>query len=439
MICAGACASHTINKKPRDLNTKTLTQMNNGLPVKETAVTGPQHQPVILQIIPELGPGGAEQGCIDVANAIQAAGGKAIVVSHGGNRIHEITRNGAVHINLPVHSKNPLTLWQNIGRIKKLIKQHNVDIVHVRSRAPAWSAYKACKGTNARYMTTCHAPYNYKSKLKQFYNSAMAKGERVIAISRHVENYLKDGYGLGDNTIRLIHRGIPIERFHPTVVSPERMITLNKTWRIPESASVILLPGRLTRWKGQSVLIEAMAEIKNKDVYAVLIGSDQGRTEYRKELEQLMEEKELSAQIRIVDHCNDMPAAYMLSTVVVSASTDPEGFGRIPVEAQAMGRPIIGTDHGGAQETILRGETGWLIPPADPHALSNAIKEALTLNNSQRAVLATRAMAHVMQNFTKEIMTEKTLAVYAELLALSQSQEGTKNSATHKTPLNNAA
>lgn len=404
--------------------------MTNRLPAQMPPTQAPNKPPVILQIIPELGPGGAEQGCIDVANAIQNAGGKAIVVSHGGDRVHEITRNNVTHVNMPVHSKNPLTLWRNVGRIRKLIHQHGVDIVHVRSRAPAWSAYQACKGTSAHYMTTCHAPYNYKSKAKQFYNSAIAKGERVIAISEYVRNYLIDGYGLNDSTIRLIHRGIPIEKFHPTMVSPERMITLNKEWRIPESASVILLPGRLTRWKGQAVLIEAMAQIKSKDVYAVLIGSDQGRTEYRKELETLMEERGLSGQVRIVDHCNDMPAAYMLATVVVSASTDPEGFGRIPVEAQAMGRPIIGTDHGGAQETILRGETGWLIPPNDPAALAKAITEALALNNAQRAVLATRAMNHIMQNFTKEIMIDKTLAVYSELLGQGQSTAVNADKAT---------
>ncbi len=397
-------------------NDKDAYTMNHSLPI-ETSATPASKQPVILQIIPELSAGGAEQGCIDVANAIQSAGGQAIVSSNGGNRTHEITRHNVIHIDLPVHSKNPLILWRNIGRIKKIIRQYDVDIVHVRSRAPAWSAYRACKKTPARFMTTCHAPYNYHSKLKKFYNSAMAKGERVIAISEHVYEYLKSGYNAPEQRLRLIHRGIPIEKFHPTVVSPERMITLNNNWRIPESAAVILLPGRLTRWKGQKVLIEAMAQIQNKDVYAVLIGSDQGRTEYRKELEDLMNEKGLSAQVRIVDHCNDMPAAYMLSTVVVSASTDPEGFGRIPVEAQAMGRPIIGTDHGGARETILRGETGWLIPPNDPTALAGAIKEALSLTNAQRAVLATRAMTHVMQKFTKEIMTEKTLSVYAELLA----------------------
>jgi glycosyltransferase involved in cell wall biosynthesis len=397
-------------------NDKDANTMNNNL-LTQTSAGQTSNQPVILQIIPELSAGGAEQGCIDVANAIQNAGGQAIVISNGGNRIHEITRHNVIHIELPVHSKSPLVLWRNIGRIKKIIRKYNVNIVHVRSRAPAWSAYRACKTTAAKFMTTCHAPYNYHSKIKKFYNSAMAKGERIIAISEYVYEYLKTGYCVPEERMRLIHRGIPIEKFHPTVVSPERMIALNKSWRIPESAAVILLPGRLTRWKGQKVLIEAMAEIKNKDVYAVLIGSDQGRTEYRKELEALMNEKGLSAQVRIVDHCNDMPAAYMLSTVVVSASTDPEGFGRIPVEAQAMGRPIIGTDHGGARETILRGETGWLIPPNDPSALAGAIKEALSLNNAQRAVLATRAMNHVMQKFTKEIMTEKTLSVYAELLA----------------------
>lgn len=375
-----------------------------------------QKKPVIMQIIPELGPGGAEQGCIDVAAGIVNSDAQAIVVSHGGARLHELQRINAMHINLPVHSKNPLTMWKNIGRIKKLIHQYNVDIVHVRSRAPAWSAWKACNGTQAHFMTTCHAPYNITGNAKKFYNSSIAKGERIIAISGFVAKYLVKNYTLDPDVIRIIQRGIPIEKFHPTAVTPERLIRLSKQWRIPDGASIVMLPGRLTRWKGHSVFIEALARLHKPDTFGLIIGSDQGRSAYRKELEELILTHNMGNRIRMVDHCDDMPAAYMLSTAVVSASTDPEGFGRIPVEAQAMGRPIIATDHGGAQETVERGETGWLIPPDDPETLTKAIEEALSLTPTQRAILATRAMTHIAHHFTKDQMVEKTLNVYAELL-----------------------
>lgn len=372
--------------------------------------------PVVMQIIPELGPGGAEQGCIDIAAELVRAGSTAIVVSHGGARVHELARSGAVHIDLPVHSKNPLVMWQNIGRIRKLIKKYNVDIVHVRSRAPAWSAMKACEGTSARYMSTCHAPYNISGKAKRFYNSAIAKGERVIAISHHVANYLLENYEIDQRNIRLIHRGITLNKFHPTKVSPAQIIKVSKQWRLPDDATVVMLPGRITRWKGHLVLIDAMAKINRKDLFCVLIGSDQGRTEYRAELEAAINDKNLSGQIRIIDHCDDMPAAYMLSTVVVSASTDPEGFGRIPIEAQAMGRPIVATNHGGAKETVIPNDTGWLVEPNDADALANAIQEALDLDDATRNALAGRAMQHIAENFTKEQMADKTLNVYAELL-----------------------
>jgi glycosyltransferase involved in cell wall biosynthesis len=377
---------------------------------------GLSRSPVILQVIPELGPGGAEQGCIDMAAELVKSGSKAIVVSEGGSRIHELARAGATHIVLPVASKNPLVMWRNIGRLRDIINKHNVDIVHARSRAPAWSAYKACKGTKARFMTTCHAPYNISGKAKRFYNSSIAKGERVIAISNYVADYLLENYKIDPRDIRVIHRGIALEKFHPTCVSAAQMIKMSKEWRIPDGAPIVMMPGRLTRWKGHTVLIDAMSRLGRDDVFCVLIGSDQGRSEYRTELENLIKEKGLEGRIRIVDHCSDMPSAYMLSTVVVSASTDPEGFGRVPVEAQAMGRPVVATDHGGARETIIRGETGWLVPPNDAPALANAIREALALQPMQRAVLATRAMNHVAQNFTREKMADETLNVYAELL-----------------------
>lgn len=381
-------------------------------------------QPVIMQIIPELGAGGAEQGCIDIAAAITKAGGKAIVVSNGGYRVTEIERIGAEHIDLPVHSKNPIVMWKNIGRLKKIIKKRGVDVVHARSRAPAWSAWRACNNTNAHFITTCHAPYNISGEAKRLYNGSIANGEIVIAISDYVAQYLQDNYTIDKSRIRTIHRGIPIERFHPAAVTPERMIDLASQWRIPDGANVIMLPGRITRWKGHHILIEAIAKLKRSDIFCVMIGSDQGRTEYREELDAAIREKNLGEKMRIVDQCTDMPAAYMLSTVVISASTDPEGFGRVPVEAQAMGRPIIASDHGGARETILRNKTGWLVPPSDPDALAAAIEEALALDPTQRAILATRSMAHVIEHFTKEIMAEKTLDIYAELL---QHQSHTHN------------
>lgn len=373
-------------------------------------------QPVIMQIIPELGPGGAEQGCIDIAAELVASGAQAIVVSHGGARVHELSRFGAVHINLPVHSKNPVIMWQNAARLRQIIRRYNVNIVHARSRAPAWSAMQACRKTNAHFMTTCHAPYNIAGESKRFYNSSIARGERVIAISETVAQYLRDNYKLDNSRIRVIPRGIALEKFHPTAVTPERLITLSRQWRVPDGANIIMMPGRITRWKGHPVLIEAIARMGRRDIFCVMIGSDQGRSEYRKELEDMINNKGLSGRVRMVDHCNDMPAAYMLATVVVSASTDPEGFGRVPVEAQAMGRPIIASDHGGAQETILRNETGWLVTPGDPAALETAIHEALALNPMQRAILATRAMSHIAANFTREQMADRTLNVYAELL-----------------------
>lgn len=370
----------------------------------------------IMQIIPELGAGGAEQGCIDTAAAIINAGANAIVISHGGYRTSELERIGARHINLPVHSKNPLTILHNISRIKKLIKQNNVDITHVRSRAPAWSAYYACKNTNCRFVTTCHAPYNITNNIKRRYNSIITKGEAVIAISNFVAQYLKENYEINPAKIHTIHRGIPIERFHPSAVSPERMISLAEQWRIPDGSYVIMLPGRVTRWKGHHIMIDAMSKINRDDIFCVMIGSDQGRTEYRKELENTIKDKNLETKIRIVNQCTDMPAAYMLSTIVVSSSIEPEGFGRVPVEAQAMGKPIIATNHGGAKETVIDGQTGWLVPHSNPDALAKAIEEILAIGPTQSAILAARSMKHVTNNFAKQVMTEKTLDIYAELL-----------------------
>lgn len=380
--------------------------------------------PVVMQILPRLGEGGAEQGCIDVAAELVRSGSKSIVVSSGGPRLHEIMRAKAEHITAQVQSKNPFVIYANIAKIRGLIKTHQVDIVHVRSRAPAWSAWFACQGTKATYMTTCHAPYNFNNPLKRFYNAVMMRGKIVIAISEYVANYIHANYVIEPQRVRVVPRGIEMSKFNADAVSAERVIAVTQDWRIPDGASVILLPGRLTRWKGHHVLIEALAQMKNrKDVFCVLLGSDQGRKEYRHELERTINEKGLSGLIRIVDHCKDMPAAYKAASIVVSASTDPEGFGRVPVEAQAMGRPIIATDHGGATETVRHNETGWLVPPEDPATLAAALQHVLSLSVDERAQLAQNAIQHVNAHFTREKMVDTVMNIYAEIL---QEQLGTQ-------------
>lgn len=378
--------------------------------------------PVVLQVVPTLVTGGAERGCIDVALALAQAGAVPLVASQGGPMVAELDRAGIRHITLPLASKNPLVIRRNARKLEAIIREQGVDIVHARSRAPAWSAWLACQRTGARYMTTFHAPYNFKGRLKRWYNSVMARGERIIAISGFIRQHILDNYDVDPDRIRTIHRGIDGLTFAPERVSSARMIQLAKQWRLPDDKTVILLPGRLTRWKGQTVLIDALAKLGRKDVCALLVGSDQGRTGYRQELEERVRRAGLDGLVKMTDHCNDMAAAYHLSAVVVSASQEPEAFGRVIVEAQAMGKPVIVTSIGAYQETVIPGETAWVVPPADADALAKALDEALSLTPEQTAAIGARARAFVADRYTKQRMCADTLAVYAELLAESAPQ-----------------
>ncbi|MBP2313354.1 glycosyltransferase family 4 protein [Azospirillum soli] len=373
--------------------------------------------PVVLQVVPTLVTGGAERGCIDMALALADAGGVPLVASQGGQMVRELDRAGIRHITLPLASKNPLVIRKNAKRLETIIKEEGVDIVHARSRAPAWSAWMACQRTGARYMTTFHAPYNFNSGLKRWYNSVMARGERIIAISDFIRRHILDSYDVDPARIRTIHRGIDPFVFSPDRVSSARMIQLARQWRLPDDKPIILLPGRLTRWKGQTVLIEALEKLGRKDVCALLVGSDQGRTGYRQELEERAKRAGLAGAVLMTDHCSDMAAAYLLSTVVVSASREPEAFGRVIVEAQAMGKPVIITSIGAYQETVIPGETAWVVPPDDADALAKALDEALSLTQEQREAIGARAQAFVADRYTKQRMCADTLAVYAELLA----------------------
>ncbi|MBC8337831.1 MAG: glycosyltransferase family 4 protein [Rhodospirillales bacterium] len=371
----------------------------------------------VLQVLPAMGAGGGvERGTVEIADAIVKQGGRALVASNGGANVHELKRVGAEHIQMPVHSKNPLVMYANIGRLESLIRKEGVRIVHARSRAPAWSAYGAVRRTGVAFVTTFHGTYAAGNALKRKYNSVMTKGERVIAISRFIAGHLHQLYGAPSEKIRTIHRGVNLDRFDPVLVTAERVTVLAHDWRLEDGLPVIMLPGRLTRWKGQTLLIEAVAKMERRDFRCLLVGGDQGREEYRRELERLVSGHGLGEIVRIVDHCDDMPAAYMLSDVVVSASTEPEAFGRVLVEAQALGRPVVASDHGGARETVVVGETGWLFPPNDSDALADTLTRVLEVPAETRHAMAGRAIKHVRENFSKQGMCDKTLGVYREVL-----------------------
>ncbi len=373
--------------------------------------------PTVLQVLPKLESGGVERGTCDVAAALARAGWRAIVASAGGPMTRELERAGAHHLTLPLESKNPLVMRRNAARLASLIKAHEVDIVHARSRAPAWSARAAARRTGRRFVTTFHGTYGHATPIKRRYNRIMTGGDKVIAISEFIAGHVRETYGVDDERLVVIPRGVDTARFDPATVSAERMIQLARAWRLPDDMPVVMLPGRLTHWKGQGVLIDALAELGRLDLRCLLVGSSNGRRRYRREIEQRIHKRGLETVVAIIEDCTDMAAAYMLADVVVSASTEPEAFGRVAVEAQAMGRPVIASDHGGARETVLPGETGWLVPPGDASALAKTLKTALALDSETREAVAVSAREHVGAHFTAERMCAETLAVYEALLA----------------------
>ncbi|MEQ9575903.1 MAG: glycosyltransferase family 4 protein [Rhodospirillales bacterium] len=380
-------------------------------------VTGEGRLATVLQVLPAMGAGGGvERGTVEIAGAVVQAGGRALVAAASGPLVHDLTRVGAEHIDLPMDSKNPVTMWRNIDRLAQVIRAEKVDIEHARSRAPAWSAWAAARRTGAHFVTTFHGTYGAGNHLKRVYNSVMTRGERVIAISQFIAGHIRQLYGVPANKIRVIHRGVDLDRFDPAKVTAQRVVNLAADRMLPDGMPVIMLPGRLTRWKGQPVVIDALGKLNRRDIRCLLVGGDQGREDYRAELEAMIAARDLNEVVRLVDHCDDMPAAYMLTDVVISASTDPEAFGRVIAEAQALGRPVIATDHGGAKETVIPGVTGWLVPPGDADALAKAIEKVLSLDSAQRSTLAGKAIANVRDNFSKAAMCAKTLDVYDEVL-----------------------
>lgn len=391
--------------------------MNDDADPNTDEASAEQRRPVILQVVPELAIGGAERATIDMARAVIEAGGRAIVASAGGELAPNLLRTKAELVTLPVASKNPLVIRRNARKLVQLIRAEGVDLVHARSRAPAWSAYHATQRAGCPFVTTFHAPYNYSNRLKKRYNAVMTKGDRVIAISEFIGQHVRDNYGIGDERLRVVPRGIDIVDFDPAAVSPDRVANLATRWNLPDGKPVVMLPGRLARWKGQMVMVDAMAQLADRDVICLMVGVGSGREGLYRELEKKIQALGLATKVVLIDVCTDMAAAYRLADVVVSASIEPEGFGRVAVEGQAMGVPVVATGHGGAVETVDPGVTGWLVSPDDATALAEGIKHALELDADARARLSALARARVAEHFTKPRMCADTLAVYRELIA----------------------
>lgn len=369
----------------------------------------------ILQIIPSLDTGGAERATVDIAVALAAAGNRALVMSSGGPMAEVLRQAGAEHIERDVASKNPLTMWKNRVMLRDFIRREKVDLVHVRSRAPAWSAYLATRATGTPLVATFHDAYRGKTALKKFYNGVMARGDRVIAISRFVEDHIVAEYPAARNRVVRIPRGIDLSVFDPASISAERREAFRAANGVSPDVPLIVMPARLTHTKGHALALRALARLGNRPWQFLIIGPTQGRDNYRARLVALTGELRLQNKVQFIERA-DLPAAYAAAGLVLSPSQKAEGFGRVPVEAQAMGVPVIATALGATSETVLDGKTGWLVPVGDEAALAAAIVQGLSLPHDQRRAMAEAGAAHVRAHFDAKRMCAATLDLYAGVL-----------------------
>ncbi len=379
-------------------------------------------RPVILQLVPRLDEGGVERGTLEIASAIVAAGGRAIVVSAGGRLASRLTTMGGEFIEMPVQTKNLLSMRRNARHIADLVRSEKIDLIHARSRAPAWSGYWASQRTEAAFVTTYHGSYNEDFPLKRRYNAVMAKGNPTIAVSEFIAEMIRERHKVPDDRIVTIPRGADLTVFNPNTLKGERIAQLVDRWGLTdETRPILMLPGRLTRWKGQEVFIDACALLREKrgaDFLGLLVGGAPDGSHYPDSLEKRAREKGCADVIKIVGSCNDMPAAYRLAGCAVSASTDPEAFGRVAIEAQAMGRPIIATNHGGARETVEDGITGALVEPGNAANMAKAMDAFLELDDVTNERIGKLAHLRVQRLFSTEKMQAATLDVYERATGL---------------------
>jgi glycosyltransferase involved in cell wall biosynthesis len=377
----------------------------------------------VLQVIPKLGYGGAETGCYDIAHYLPENDCDSFIVTSGGELLKFIDKNKVKIIKLPVHSKNPFIIFINFLALVAIILFKNISIVHARSRAPAWSCLLAAKITGRKFVTTFHGTYNFNSKIKKFYNSVMVRSDLIIAGSNFIFFHIKENYTKyldAKKKLLVIFRGINFDYFDPTTKLDSDEKNLLKKWQIEKDKKIILLPGRLTEWKGQEIFIEAVnlvnIELGYEAFYAVILGSDQGRDLYKKKLIRLTEQHRLNNQVKFIDHCNDMALAYKVSDIVISASIEPEAFGRVAVEAQSMEKPIIASDIGGSKETIIDEKTGFLFESSSAKSLSKKILKVLSMDDVLLQSIGKEGRKNIIQKFNVEKMCFSTYSEYKRIL-----------------------
>lgn len=375
------------------------------------------HKATILQVVPSLIAGGVERGTIEIAKAIAEANCNPLVLSSGGPLVTKAEAAGAKHIKMNVDTKNPIFLFNNIYKIAKLIEQEKVDIIHARSRAPAWSSYFAAKKTNIRFVTTFHGIYNFSESFKRQYNSIMTYGERVIAVSDFVKDHILDNYDIDESIIRVIHRGVDAKYFNPKNLSEDNLELLREKYHVPKSMPVILLPARMTRWKGHEHLIKALDSIRNKDFYCIIAGDLSRHPNFTEEIRSMIQEFKLQRKIQIFGPEADMLSLYGISDIVLSTSIEPEAFGRVIIESQSMEKIVIASNIGGAAETIIDEVTGYHIEPNNPQELAEKIAFVLdNLDSAKLNKIRKNARISSSQSFSLETMQKKTIDVYRELL-----------------------
>jgi len=377
----------------------------------------------VLQVIPKLGYGGAETGCYDLAHYLPENNCSSFLVTSGGELLKFIDQKKVKLIKLPVHSKNPILIFINSIALIFIILFHNISIVHARSRAPAWSCLLATKITRRKFVTTFHGTYNFKNPIKKFYNSVMVRSNLVIAGSNFIFTHIKDNYSKYldlKKKFLVIFRGINVDYFDPSTTLENEENNLLSNWGVIRDKKLILMPGRLAAWKGQEVFIEALnlvnKQIGHNSFCAVILGSDQGRDIYSKKIKRLAEQYRLTSQLKFIEHCKNMPLAYKLSDLVVSASIEPEAFGRVAIEAQSMEKPIIASDIGGSKETIVDNETGFFFKSGDPESLSKKILEVLNLDQSRLKLIGIEGRKNIIKKFNVEKMCFSTYSEYKKLL-----------------------
>ena len=377
----------------------------------------------VLQVIPKLGFGGAETGCYDLAHYLPENNCESFIVTSGGELIKFINKKKVKLIKLPVQSKNPLMILFNSIALILIIFFYNITIVHARSRAPAWSCFLATKVTGRKFVTTFHGTYNFDSKIKKFYNSVMVKSNVVIAGSNFIFSHIKDNYSdylNYKNKLLVIFRGINLDYFDSTTKTEIEEKKLLKSWDIEENKKIILLPGRLTSWKGQELFLEAInlvnTQLGYEAFYAVILGSDQGRDLYKKKLIRLSEQYRMTKQVKFIDHCKDMALAYKVSDIIVSSSIEPEAFGRVAVEAQSMGKIIIASNIGGSNETVIDGKTGYLFESGNPKSLSEKIFKVLNLDDMTLKTVGIEGRKNAVSKFNVEKMCFSTYSEYKKLI-----------------------